>query len=102
VGDRIWGLIRETRPTVVVVDCSAIPDFEYTALRMLTSGEEKLRDAGISLWLAGLTPVALGLVRRSPLGSVLGHERMCFDVAQALSRYEALTRATPEAAPQKA
>jgi SulP family sulfate permease len=101
VGDRIWGLIRETKPRVVVMDCSAIPDFEYTALRMLTDGEEKLRDAGISLWLAGLTPAALGLVRRSMLGSVLGRERMCFDVALALERYLALRTATHETA-QKA
>ncbi len=77
-----------------MLDCSAIPDFEYTALRMLTNAEEKLRGAGISLWLAALSPVALDLVRRSPLGSVLGRERMCFDVAQAVSRYQDLSAKT--------
>jgi MFS superfamily sulfate permease-like transporter len=88
VGDRIWALVHEVNPKVLVLDCSAIPDFEYTALRMLIKGEEKLREGGIELWLAGLSPVALDLVRRSPLGSRLGRERMCFDLAQAVSRFQ--------------
>jgi sulfate permease, SulP family len=90
VGDAMWSLIREAKPRVLVLDCSAIPDFEYTALRMLMGGEEKLREAGIELWLAGLTPVALELVRRTSLGEVLGRERMFFDVAQAVSKFQAL------------
>ena len=94
VGDAIWSLIRESKPRVLVLDCSAIPDIEYTALRMLMGGEERLREAGIELWLADLTPVALELVRRAPLGEALGRERMCFDVAQAVSRFQGLqTRA---------
>ena len=89
-GDRMWSLVHETNPRVVVLDCSAIPNIEYTALRMLMSGEERLREAGIELWMAGLTPVTLDLVRRSPLGEVLGRERLCFDVPQAVSRFQAL------------
>ena len=46
---------------------------------MLIHGERNLHAAGINLWLAGLTPVALDLVRRSALGKLLGRERMCFD-----------------------
>jgi high affinity sulfate transporter 1 len=91
VGDKLWPLIHEAKPRVMVLDCSAIPDIEYTALRMLTTGEERLREAGIDLWLAGLTPVALDLMRRAPLGSILGRDRMCFDVAQAVSRYQAMS-----------
>ncbi len=102
VGDRIWRLIHEAKPKVLVIDCSAIPDFEYTALRMLATAEETLRNSGITLWLAGLTPAALDLVRKSPLGSVLGRERMCFDVAHAVSRYQALTQTTHEAKSQNA
>src|SRR5206468_2609875 len=93
VGDRIWPLLSEAKPRVVVLDCSAIPDIEYTALRMLTNGEESLREAGMTLWLAGLTPAVLDLIRRTPLGSVLGRERMCFDVAQAVERFQAQQRA---------
>jgi MFS superfamily sulfate permease-like transporter len=90
VGDAIWKLICETKPRVLVLDCSAIPNIEYTALRMLMSGEGRLKEAGIELWMAGLTPVTLDLVRRSPLGDALGRERMCFDIPQAVDRFQAL------------
>jgi len=92
VGDQMWALLRETNPRVLVIDCSGIPDFEYTALRMLINGEEKLKAAGVELWMAGLTPTALEIVRRSALGDRLGHERMCFDVPQAVHRFQALDR----------
>ena len=90
VGDRVWEFIRETKPKVVLLDCSAIPDIEYTALRMLINGEHHLGQAGISLWVAGLTPVALELVRRSELGARLGRERMFFDVPQAVNRFQSM------------
>ena len=38
------------------MECSAIPDFEYTALQRLATGEERLREAGIEFWLVGLNP----------------------------------------------
>jgi len=79
------------------LDCSAIPNFEYTALRMLTDTVEKLPQAGIELWLAGLTPVALDLIRRAPLGTLLGRERMCFDVGHAVSRFQVMEQKTTDA-----
>ena len=35
IGDLMSRLVDEYKPQVVVIDCSAIPDFEYTALRIL-------------------------------------------------------------------
>jgi high affinity sulfate transporter 1 len=93
VGDGIWKLIHRSKPKVLVIDCSAIPDLEYTAMRMLTLAEQTLSEAGIVLWLSGLMPRALEFVRRSPLGQTLGRERMCFDAAQAVERYRALQSA---------
>jgi MFS superfamily sulfate permease-like transporter len=87
-GDKLWTLIIEAQPRVIVVDCSAIPDFEYTALSMLTRMEDKLREQGITLWLAALNPEPLKIVERSPLGAALGHERMFFNLEQAVEAYE--------------
>ena len=88
---RVWkkagALILQHQPQVVVLDCSAIPDIEYTALKQLTEGEEKLREAGITLWLAGLNPTPLHTIRRSPLGAILGDERMYFNLEQAVEAY---------------
>jgi hypothetical protein len=61
---------------------------------MLINGEEQLKAAGVELWMAGLTPAALTMVRRSALGDRLGRGRMCYDVPDAVSRFQALSEAT--------
>lgn len=88
LGESFGELIREAQPRVLVLDCSAVPDIEYTALKILIDAEEKLRDAGITLWLAALNPRALEVVKRSPLFATLGYERMFFNVEQAAERYQ--------------
>jgi SulP family sulfate permease len=97
VRERLLTLIQEAQPQVVILECSAIPDFEYTALRALMRAEERLRGAGISLWLSALNPNALKAVRRSPLGGAVGAEHMFFNLRDAVRAFE--TRAAlPESA----
>ncbi len=86
--EHLAALIFEARPQVVIFDCSAIPDFEYTALRALTHAEENMRAHGISLCLSALNPQALEAVRRSPLGEALGSARMFFNLPDAVKAYE--------------
>jgi SulP family sulfate permease len=88
VGERMWPMVRESRPRVVILECSAIPDIEYTALRELAAAEKKLRAEGITLWLSALNPEAFKVVERSPLGKALGHERMFFNLREAVKAYE--------------
>jgi high affinity sulfate transporter 1 len=87
IGNRIWPIVREARPKVLLLDCGGIPSIEFTALKMLAEGEQKLRDEGITLWVAALSPEALQLLQRSHLGELLGRERMFFTVAQAVARH---------------
>jgi high affinity sulfate transporter 1 len=86
--EKMRALILERQPQVVILECSAIPDFEYTALQRLATGEEKLREAGILLWLAGLNPVPLSTIQRSPLGDTLGEEGIYLDIIEAVKTYE--------------
>ncbi len=88
VGERLWALLNEAVPKVVILECSAIPDFEYTALQGLIGLEEKLQERGIVLWLATLNPEALTVVKRSPLGQILGTGRMFFNLREAVRAYE--------------
>jgi high affinity sulfate transporter 1 len=88
IGDKMSRLIAAERPTVVVIDGGAMIDVEYSALKMLTEAEEKLRGQGISLWLASLTPDVLKMVQQSPLGETLGRARMFFNLQSAVSHYE--------------
>jgi high affinity sulfate transporter 1 len=90
--ETFWHLIEETQPRVLILELSAVPDIEYTALTMLVDGEEKLRERGISLWLAGLNPTAQEVIRRSPLGETLGEERIFYNLQTAVEAYEAMRK----------
>jgi SulP family sulfate permease len=48
--------VDEAKPKVLLLDGSAIPGLEYTALKMLIEGEARLREEGVELWLAALNP----------------------------------------------
>ncbi|MEA3441818.1 MAG: sulfate permease [Chloroflexota bacterium] len=85
--DQLWQLVRKTKPRVLVADLSAVPDIEYTALKMLVELEGKLAEQGISLWLAALNPEPLKIIQESQLGKKLGHERMFFNLEQAVNAY---------------
>ncbi|MBB3175873.1 high affinity sulfate transporter 1 [Variovorax sp. Sphag1AA] len=87
-GQKMRALIEETHPKVVAIDMSAVFDFEYTALKMLTQAEKRLRDNDIALWLVNLNPGVLAMVRRSPLGERLGHERMFANLELAIERFQ--------------
>jgi SulP family sulfate permease len=87
-GEVLWALVDEAHPEVVILECSSIPDFEYTALQALTKAEEKLRDRGVALWLTALNPEALKVVKRSPLGHALGTQRMFFNLRDAVKTFE--------------
>ena len=94
LGDRIRDLVDEMHPRVIALDLSRVHDLEYTALKMLIDGEQRMRDAGVDVWLVGLNPEVLEVVRRSPLAATLGRERMHFNLAMAVAHYESMTSAS--------
>ncbi|WP_295449275.1 SulP family inorganic anion transporter [uncultured Thiodictyon sp.] len=87
VGEQLLALIDEARPQVLALDFSAIPDIEYSALKMLIEGEERLSARGIRLWLVALNPQALAVIQRSSLGTTLGRERLLFNLPMTIERY---------------
>jgi SulP family sulfate permease len=95
IGDRMLPLVGASKPSVVLLDCSALIDIEYTALKMLGEAEERLRGQGIILWLAALNPTVLDVVQRSKLGAALGRERMFFNVEGAVEKFEQTGRSSP-------
>jgi sulfate permease, SulP family len=88
VADKLLALIDQHHPSVLVLDCSALIDIEYTAMKMLCEGEPKLRKAGVSLWLAALNPQVLAAVKRSPLGDSLGPHGLVFNLELAVAQFE--------------
>jgi high affinity sulfate transporter 1 len=88
IGEKILALVEQTKPSILLLDCSALIDIEYTALKMLTEREERWRRDGIALWLAALNPESLTVVQQSALGKTLGRERMFFNLQVAVERYQ--------------
>jgi SulP family sulfate permease len=86
--DKMRPAIEETKPQVVVLDLSRVFDLEYTALKALIEAEQRQREAGISVWLAGLNPEVYEVVRRSPLGATLATERMMLDLEIAVETFQ--------------
>jgi sulfate permease, SulP family len=86
-GEKMQALVAQSKPKVIVLECSAIPDIEYTALTMLTEAEQKLRANGVSLWLAAVNPDLRTIIDRSPLGHVLGRERIFRNIQLALEAW---------------
>jgi high affinity sulfate transporter 1 len=91
LAEKIRPLVEAATPRVVALDLSAVFDLEYTALKMLTEAEKRHRERGVLLWLVGLNPDVLAMVQRSPLGGVLGRERMHFNLEAAVAKYLTLS-----------
>ena len=90
VASDIRALVAEHRPRVLALDLSRVPDIEYSALQMLARGDQRASELGASLWLVGLNPGVLEVVRRSGLADRLGRERMLFNARAAIERYQTL------------
>jgi len=87
IGERLRQLTAEAKATTVAIDLSAVFDLEYTALKALIEGEARLRAGGVAVWLVGLTPSVLEMVRRSPLAATLGDDRMHFNMEIAVEKF---------------
>ena len=90
VGEQIAALVEQHRPRVLVLDLSRVPDIEYSALQVLMAGQTKLAERGIALWLAGLNPGVLEVVRHAGFDQRLGPERLLFNARAAIARWQAL------------
>jgi len=102
VGEKINALVTQHQPRVLVLDMSRVPDIEYSALQALMEGERRLADRGIVVWLAGLNPGALDVVRLAGLEERLGRSRMLFNARAAIERHQAMQAAAADAPPPAA
>jgi SulP family sulfate permease len=90
VAEQIDALVAQYNPRVLAVDMSRVPDIEYSALQALMEGEKRATERGIIVWLAGLNPSVLEVVRNAGMDQRLGRERLLFNARVAIERYETL------------
>jgi len=98
IAEQVRKHLAETRARVVVLDLSGVFDLEYSALKLLAEAEKRQRDAGVEIWLSGLTPAVYATVQRSPLGASLGSGRLVFNLEIAVDTYLRAQNDSPGAA----
>jgi MFS superfamily sulfate permease-like transporter len=88
VADLIRSRQQHTRAQVLAIDCSAVIDVEYTAIKVLEQLDDKLRRNGCELWFTGMTQGVFEVIERSGIGAKIGHERMFLNLQAAVEAYE--------------
>jgi len=88
VAEQIQALVAKHKPRVLAIDMSRVPDIEYSALQALIEGEKRTTESGTIVWLAGMNPSVLEVVRRTELDKRLGRERMLFNARLVIERYQ--------------
>jgi MFS superfamily sulfate permease-like transporter len=93
--EKMHALVASSDARVLVLECGAIPDIEYTALVQLAEGEQSLQRHGVTLWLAAVNPDLLRTIRRSPLGRALGEDRIFPNLYKAVAAWRRTQQADP-------
>ena len=92
VAEKIRALTAEHKPRVLAIDMSRVPDIEYSALQALIDANRRAEERGAAVWVAGLNPGVLEVVRRSGLAERLGRDRMLFNARAVIEKYQAVQR----------
>jgi len=98
VAEQIDRLIAQYKPRVLALDMSRVPDIEYSALQMLIEGEKRRTESGVTIWLTGLNPSVLEVVRRSELNKQLGPDRLLLSVHEVIDHYQKMQAAESNSA----
>jgi len=96
---QVDAFVTRYEPRVLVLDMSRVPDLEYSALTALVESDDRARTRGVALWIVGLNPGVLEVVRNAGLFERFGRERMLFNVRAAIRRFESLPAVAGGAAP---
>jgi len=102
VSDQVNALVTQYKPRVLAIDMSRVPDIEYSALQAMMEGERRATEHGAVVWLVGLNPGVLEVVRNAGLYERLGRDRMLFNARAAIERYQTLQATAVSAAPPAA
>jgi anti-anti-sigma factor len=86
--DKIRPLVEQSKARVVVLECSAILDIEYTALAALAAAEQRLRERGVTLWLAGVNPGLMPVLQRSSLAAASDPSRVFANLDKVLEAWQ--------------
>jgi high affinity sulfate transporter 1 len=88
--EKIWELVGQNTPRVVLLDMSRVFDIEYSAMQMIIDHEKSAANDNFTLWFAGFNPDVLAVVQRSGVADRLGDDRLFPNTREAIKRFQAL------------
>jgi SulP family sulfate permease len=86
IGEQLRDMVDSEHPKVLILDCSAITDIEYTALMGMIEWEADMRRQGVRVVLAALNPAALAVIQRTTLAATLGRAGLFSTVERAVDQ----------------
>jgi MFS superfamily sulfate permease-like transporter len=86
IAGQINALIAKHKPEILLMDMSRVPDIEYSALKMLMEGDDRLTSQGGIQWYSALNPSVLDVVRRAKWDLKI-EGRMFFNADIAINKY---------------
>jgi anti-anti-sigma factor len=93
VQEQIGALVAQYKPRVLALDMSRVPDIEYSAMQLIIESDRRTTERGAIVWLVGLNPGVLDMIRHTGMNEQLGRERMLFNARAAIERYRTLQNA---------
>lgn len=90
VQEQIGALVSQYRPRILALDLSRVTDIEYSALQALMDGQRQAVENGAEVWLAGLNPGVLEVVRNAGFDKHLGPDHILPNADAVVDRYLAL------------
>jgi SulP family sulfate permease len=85
--DKFNALTAGREAKILLLDLSAVPDIEYSALMQLEEAEQKMAESSTSLWVAGLNRRVLESIGRTALGERLKDGRIFYTTEEAVQQY---------------
>lgn len=89
-GEKLWALIDEAKPSLVVLDLSSVFDIEYTAIKMIAGAESQLKLRGITLWIVVPNPGVRAVLERSAVADFVGKDWFFPSRGSAIDKFEEL------------
>jgi MFS superfamily sulfate permease-like transporter len=88
--EKIWELVEQNQPRVVLLDMSRVFDIEYSAMQMIIDHTKSATTDKFTVWFAGFNPDVLTVVRRSGIADQLGDDRLYPNTREAIKRFQTL------------
>ncbi len=95
--DKLESALRGSggKPRAVILRMRHVPTMDASGLHAFEIAVEKLRRDGVRIFLTAVQPVPLRMMQRAGLVELIGQEKFCADIDEALEKARVILSVTP-------